>query len=201
MPHHPITSEPVTPMPFWKNVKADLVRFQENSSGARSSVRGLLSQGFQAIFVYRLFRWFYERGIPVQPVRFIVERGIEITTGISIPVQAKIGKGFRIHHFGNIIMHPETRIGEGCTVYQGVTIGDVGGYGGAPIVGNNTLIGAGAKLLGNISIGDNCIIGANAVVLQSVPSNSIAVGIPAVMRPRTISEPDLPMNQCLHGSE
>ena len=190
-----------SPMPLWTSLRSDLARFQEKSSDARSIVRGLLSQGFHAIFVYRLFRWFYERGIPTQPVRFLAERSIEITTGISIPVQARIGHGFRIHHFGNIVMHPETRIGDGCTIYQGVTLGDLGGYGGAPSVGNNTLIGAGAKVLGNISIGDDCIIGANAVVLQSVPSGSIAVGIPAVIKKRIRPESELSIRQALQGIE
>ncbi len=178
--------ESESPTPFWSTLSADLRRFQEQKSGCRGLLRGLLSQGFQAIFVYRLFRWFHERGIPAQPFRFVCERCVEIMTGISIPVQAKIGKGFRIHHFGGIMFHPDTRMGEGCTVYQGVTLGDLGGYGGAPMVGCRTLIGAGAKVLGNITIGDDCIIGANAVVLRSVPSASIAVGVPAVIKKRDL---------------
>jgi serine O-acetyltransferase len=112
--------------------------------------------------VYRIFRWFYERKIPTQPVRFVFERFIEVTTGISIPVEASIGKGLRIHHFGGIIVHSASVVGENCTIYHGVTLGDRGGWGGAPSVGNRVLIGAGAKLIGDIAIGDNCIIGANA---------------------------------------
>ena len=114
----------------------------------RTLVRGLLSQGFQALVVYRIFRWFHERGIPTQPIRFFVERLTEIVTGISIPAQAQIGKGLRIHHFGGIIIHSETVIGEGCTIYHGVTLGDRGGWGGAPRIGNHVMIGAGAKILG-----------------------------------------------------
>jgi serine O-acetyltransferase len=145
-------------------------------------VRGLLSQGFQALLAYRIFRWFHERRIPTQPVRFVVERFIEITTGISIPAQACIGKGLRIHHFGGIIVHPETVIGDRCTIYHGVTLGDLGGWGGAPHVGNQVVIGAGAKLLGRIAVGDQCRIGANAVVLTSVPAGYVAVGVPAVVK-------------------
>ncbi|MFZ3209412.1 MAG: serine O-acetyltransferase [Geobacteraceae bacterium] len=164
------------------NVRADLNRFKDessNSSMLRMLARGLVSQGFQAILVYRFFRWFHLRGIPTQPFRLIIERFIEITTGISIPVAADIGKGFRIHHFGGIIFHSKVKMGENCTVYQGVTLGDKGGWGKPPTIGNNVLIGAGAKLLGDITIGDNVTIGANAVVLASIPANSIAAGIPA----------------------
>jgi serine O-acetyltransferase len=173
------------PAPFWSTVQADIHRFSEEDNSARCLIRGLLSQGFQAVFVYRIFRWFYERRIPTQPLRFFVERFIEIITGISIPAQAKIGKGLQIHHFGGIIVHSDAVIGEYCTVYHGVTLGDRGGWGGAPRVGNRVLIGAGAKLIGEIVIGDDCIIGANAVVHTSVPAGHIAVGVPAVAKKRS----------------
>jgi serine O-acetyltransferase len=169
---------------FWAIVRADIARFSEEEPGIRSIVRGILSQGFQALFVYRVFRWCYEHRIPTQPFRFLVERFTEITTGISLPAQARIGKGLRIHHFGDIIVHSEARIGEYCTLYHGVTLGDLGGWGGAPRVGNHVVIGAGAKLLGNIEIGDDCHIGANAVVRTSVPTGCLAVGVPAVIKPR-----------------
>lgn len=177
------------------NLIADLKRFSDGRDSApmpRLLLRGLVSQGFQAILVYRFFRWFHLRGIPTQPLRLIVERFIEITTGISIPAAAEIGKGFRIHHFGCIIFHSNVKIGENCTVYQGVTLGDKGGWGNPPTIGNHVLIGAGAKVLGGISVGDNVVIGANAVVLTSIPSNSIVAGVPAkvvgVKVPATVSE-------------
>jgi serine O-acetyltransferase len=164
-------------------IRADIARFQDDNGGFRHLIRGLASQGFFAILVYRFFRWFRERGIPTQPFRFLAERLVEITTGISIPVEAQIGKGLRIHHFGGIILHPEVVIGDYCTLYHDVTLGDRGGWGSAPRIGNNVLIGAGAKVLGDIEIGDGSMIGANAVVLTSVPPNSIAVGVPAVCKP------------------
>lgn len=167
---------------MFDNIKADLNRFKDvssNTSLLRVLARGLISQGFQAILVYRFFRWFHLHEIPTQPFRLIVERFIEITTGISIPAATDIGKGFRIHHFGGVIFHSNVKMGENCTVYQGVTLGDKGGWGNPPTIGNNVLIGAGAKVLGDIIIGDNVAIGANAVVLSSIPPNSIAAGIPA----------------------
>jgi serine O-acetyltransferase len=166
-------------------LRADVARFREEADDLRTVVRGILSQGFQALVVYRIFRWCYERGIPTQPIRFFVERLTEIVTGISIPAQAQIGKGLRIHHFGNIIIHSETIIGEACTIYQGVTLGDLGGWGGAPRIGDHVIIGAGAKILGEVTIGDYCRIGANAVVRTSIPGGCVAVGIPAVVKKRS----------------
>lgn len=166
---------------MFDTIKADLARFSEDTDSGRFRllVRGLLSQGFQAILGYRFFRWFHVRGLPTQPVRFIIERLIEIMTGISIPAEADIGKGLRIHHFGGIIFHSHVTIGEHCTIYQGVTLGDKGGYGEPPRVGHNVLIGAGAKVIGNIKIGDNVVIGANSLVTRDVPEGTIALGVPA----------------------
>ena len=163
------------------NVRADLARFGE---GWRPRVRGLLSQGFQAIVVYRFFHACRKAGIPTQPFRFIVERFIEITTGIQIPASCQIGPGLRIHHFGGIIFHPSVKLGEGCTLYQGVTIGDRGGSGDAAEVGDRVTFGAGAVITGEIVIGDDCFVGANAVVRESVPAGHIAVGNPAVVKQR-----------------
>jgi serine O-acetyltransferase len=174
--------QPYRPAPFWSTIRADIGRFREEDDSVRTLIRGLLSQGFQALLVYRIFRWFYERRIPTQPLRFFVERFVEIITGISIPAQARIAKGLRIHHFGGIIVHSEAVIGENCTLYHGVTLGDLGGRGGVPRLGNRVLIGAGAKLIGEIVIEDDCVIGANAVVLVSVPAGCIAVGVPAVAK-------------------
>jgi serine O-acetyltransferase len=181
-PSHNTSTQRSCPLPFWSTLRADIARFREEDQSIRTLVRGLLSQGFHALVVYRFFRWCFERKVPTQPVRFFVERLTEIMTGISIPAEAKIGKGLRIHHFGGIIFHSAAVVGENCTIYHGVTLGDRGGWGGAPRVGNNVTIGAGAKLLGEIEIGDNCLIGANAVVRTSVPAGCVAVGVPAVVK-------------------
>jgi serine O-acetyltransferase len=179
--HQKLDSKP-KPAPLWITVRADVARLREEDPGVRALVRGIVSQGFQALMVYRVFRWFHERGIPTQPIRFFIERFTEITTGISIPVQARIGRGLRLHHFGGIIVHSEAVIGEGCTLYHGVTLGDLGGWGGAPRIGNHVVIGAGAKILGQIEVDDHCRIGANAVVRTSVPAGCLAVGVPAVIK-------------------
>jgi serine O-acetyltransferase len=172
----------MSPLPFFRTVRADVARLREEDASLRTLLRGIVSQGFLALIVYRIFRWFHEHSIPTQPIRFFVERLTEIGTGISIPAQAQIGKGLRIHHFGGIIMHSETIIGEGCTIYHGVTLGDRGGWGGAPRIGNHVMIGAGAKILGGVTVGDDCRIGANAVVTTSVPPRCLAVGVPAMIK-------------------
>lgn len=159
---------------MFPNLNADIARFGDGKISLRTIIRGLLSQGFQAILVYRFFNWLLIKNIPAQPFRFFAERFIEITTGISIPAECTIGKGFRIHHFGGIIMHPSVNIGDNCTLYHEVTIGDRGEYGGAATIGNNVMIGAGAKIIGEIVIGDNCKIGANTVVNVNMSANSIA---------------------------
>ena len=159
---------------MFPNIKEDIARLGNGEITSRAFFRYLFSQGFHAILVYRLFNWLYMKNVPGQPFRFFCERFIEITTGISIPAECKIGKGLRIHHFGGIIFHPSVEIGENCTIYHDVTIGDRGGYGGAATIGNNVMIGAGAKIIGEITIGNNCKIGANTVVDQDMPQNSIA---------------------------
>ncbi len=169
---------------MFENIKADIGRLHPSGKASmRSFIAGLLSQGFQAILVYRFFHWLYRNRIPGQPFRFFLERFIEITTGISIPAECQIGKGLRIHHFGGIIFHPTARVGDNCTIYQGVTIGDRGGSGAAAKIGNNVLIGAGAKVIGEICIGDNCVIGANAVVAKEMPPGTVALGAPCRFSP------------------
>jgi len=184
----------------------DIRRFaEETPSGsvpemARSVLRGLLSPGFRALTVQRFFHWTRGKGVHTQPVRFLVERVVEISTGISIPASVDIGPGLRIHHFGGIMIHPEVKIGSRCTLYHGVTIGDDGLSSAAPCIGDDVLIGAGAKLLGGITLGNRCRVGANAVVLHSFPDDSILVGVPAHDVRRSVSpdharQPDLGAGQ------
>jgi serine O-acetyltransferase len=110
---------------------------------------------------------------------------IQIITGIELPCEADVGRNFVIDHFGGVIVSGYAKFGDDCRIRNGVVVGlrrveeKL-----APVIGNNVDIGAGAKLLGPITIGDNVIIGANAVVLSDVPSDSIAVGVPAVIKPR-----------------
>jgi serine O-acetyltransferase len=147
--------------------------------------------GFRAMMVYRFGRWRYRMRprllrLPfslLYKVLFFRMKG----KGIEIPCEVEIGDGFRIDHQGGIVISGYARIGRNCVVRNGVTIGlarvdDPA----APVIGDNVDIGAGAKLLGRITIGDNVSIGANAVVIADIPSGSVAVGIPAriIAKPR-----------------
>lgn len=100
-----------------------------------------------------------------------------VVTQCEIHVGTRIGGGLRLTHANGIVIHPSAVIGTNCLIFQQVTIGSNGK--GVPTIGNGVDIGAGAKLLGPITVGDNAIIGANAVVLQDVPPGATAVGIPA----------------------
>lgn len=101
--------------------------------------------------------------------------------GIQIPPKTRIGKGFYIDHYGTIVVHSSVVIGKNVTMLQGVTIGVVkrGNRKGAPLIGNEVFIGAGAKIIGKIVVGNNVVIGANAVVTSDVPDNACVAGVPA----------------------
>jgi serine O-acetyltransferase len=110
---------------------------------------------------------------------------VQIITGIELPCEVQIGRNFVIDHFGGIVISGYAKFGDNCRIRNGVVVGlrrvdqPV-----APIIGNDVDIGAGAKILGSITIGNNVAIGANAVVLCNVPDNSVASGVPAVVRPK-----------------
>ena len=128
---------------------------------------------------HRKAHWFYKHNM-LFLARWISQRNRK-KTGIEIHPGAKIGKGLLIDHGMGVVIGETTEIGDNCTIYQGVTLGGTGKDKGKrhPTLGNNVLVGAGAKVLGPIKIGDNVKIAANAVVLQEVPPNSTAVGVPA----------------------
>lgn len=152
--------------------------------------RQLSRQGLWAMAVYRFGRWRYTirwrwLRMPFSFLYKILKTLSEILTGIELPCEATLGRRFRIDHFGGIVISGDAVFGDDCVIRNGVTVGlKRTGHRGAPILGNRVDIGAGAKILGAIRIGDDVQIGANAVVLTDVPSNSIAVGVPARVIPR-----------------
>lgn len=145
------------------------------------------TQGFWAVFQYRVANSVYKMKIPIvkqilQLFCMLWQKGIEITTGISIPASVQIGHSFYIGHFGGIILNGNTRIGTNCNIAQGVTIGVSGlkEKRGVPIIGNDVYIGANSVLAGKIHIGDKVLIGACSLVNTNVESNSIMMGVPAI---------------------
>jgi serine O-acetyltransferase len=147
-------------------------------------------QGVWVMVVYRFGVWRYSIGnrfirLPFSIVYKFLKLLSEILTGIDLPCEAKIGHRFRIDHFGGIVISGDATFGDDCVIRNGVTVGlRHTGHRGAPVIGNRVDIGAGAKVLGAIQVGDDVAIGANAVVITDVPANSIAVGVPAKIRPR-----------------
>lgn len=128
-------------------------------------------------FFYQIMRKSYEWKIPFLPVFFM--RIIRILFACDIHFKCKLGDGTILKHNGlGVVIHPKAVIGKNVLIYQNVSIAGRNNR-GTPIIGNNVIIGAGACILGGISIGDNCRIGANAVVLSDIPENSTAVGVPA----------------------
>ncbi|MCQ2485126.1 MAG: serine O-acetyltransferase [Clostridia bacterium] len=139
----------------------------------------LLYPGYKAIRSHRKAHWFYTHQ------KYFIARMISQhsarKTGIEIHPGAQIGRRFFIDHGTGIVIGETTVIGDDVTIYQGVTLGGTGKDVGKrhPTIGNNVLIGAGSKILGPVTVGDNTNIAAGAVVLDKIPSNSTAVGVPA----------------------
>ncbi|HEY4339879.1 MAG TPA: hypothetical protein VGM97_08030 [Steroidobacteraceae bacterium] len=152
------------------------------------------AQGFWALVVYRFGRWRYgiRPALVRKPFSFlykILYKWVQIVTGIELPCEVEVGRNFIIDHFGGIIISGYARFGDNCRIRNGVVVGlrNVDEP-TAPKIGNNVDIGAGAKVLGAITIGNDVVVGANAVVICDVPDNSIAVGIPAVIKRKRMRE-------------
>jgi serine O-acetyltransferase len=151
----------------------------------RTYERDPARQGLWVMAVYRFGRWRYGikpawLRLPFSFIYKLLKLLSQILTGIDLPCEVTVGKRLLIEHFGGIIISGDTVLGDDVVVRNGVTIGlKRTGERGAPVIGNRVDIGAGAKILGAITIGDDVVIGANAVVITDVPPNSLAVGVPA----------------------
>jgi len=164
---------------MFETVRADYAAIFERDPAARNLFEILLAYpGFHAIESHRLAHRLWTWRVPVIPR--VLSHFARFLTGIEIHPGATIGKAFFIDHGMGVVIGETTQIGDGVTLYQGVTLGGTGKERGKrhPTIGNNVLISVGAKVLGAIQIGDNVKIGAGSVVLRSVPPNSTVVGVP-----------------------
>ena len=157
----------------------DIQAYRRNDPAARSSLEVLLLyNGLHATIFYRLAHWFYNHHC-----LFLARWISQVTktfTGVEIHPAAKIGRRLVIDHGTGIVIGATAEIGDDCLLYQGVTLGGTGKDTGKrhPTLGNNIMVGAGAKVLGPFKVGDNARIAANSVVLREVPPNATVVGVP-----------------------
>ena len=160
---------------FYQEIK----EAQKRDPAAKSFLEVLLLyQGLHALVAYRTAHFFYR--IKLFFLARFISQLARWATGIEIHPGAKIGKGLFIDHGMGVVVGETAIIGDNVLLYQGVTLGGTGMEHGKrhPTIGNNVVIGGGAKVLGNITVGDNSYIGANAVVIKDVPANSTVVGVP-----------------------
>ena len=165
---------------MFDRIRADIKAIREHDPAARSSAEVFfLYSGFHAILYHRLSNFLFRHK------RFFLARWVSQharrRTGIEIHPAAKIGRGVFIDHGMGVVIGETAEGGDNCVIYQGVTLGGTGKDRGKrhPTLGNNVMVGAGAKILGPFRVGDNAKIAANAVVLEEIPPDSTAVGVPA----------------------
>jgi len=166
-------------MSVWADIKRDYRMVFEKDPAARSALEVLLSYpGFNAVVGYRLLHKLHQWKVPFFP-RFLSEV-VKFLTGVEIHPAASIGAGLFIDHGTGVVIGETSELGEDCLLYQGVTLGGTGKEKGKrhPTLGRGVVVGAGAKILGNIRVGDYAKIGANSVVLKPVPDYAVVVGVP-----------------------
>ncbi len=161
-----------------KFIKEEMEVIKSRDAALHSNMEVFLYPSFKVMMHYRLAHKLYQNGHYFW-ARYISQRGVR-KSGIEIHPGAQIGKGLFIDHGSGVIIGETAIIGDNCTLYQGVTLGGTGKDSGKrhPTLGNNVMVGSGAKILGPFTIGDNSKIGAGSVVLKEVPPNSTVVGVP-----------------------
>ena len=165
---------------MFKELRETVAAYRARDPAARSFLEvALLYPGVRAVRSHRFAHWFYTHG-HLFIARWISQRARK-RTGIEIHPGAVIGKRLVIDHGMGVVIGETAEIGDDCLIYQGVTLGGTGKDQGKrhPTLGNNVLVGSGAKILGPFTVGDNARIAAGAVVLREVPPNCTAVGVPA----------------------
>lgn len=165
-------------MIFWDDIKAAYRNDPALRSNRFSSLEIILYPGLYAIIFHRLAHWLWQHKVPFIPR--LISQFARFLTGIEIHPGAEIGREFFIDHGMGVVIGETTVIGENVLIYHGVTLGGTSLATGKrhPTIGNNVIIGAGAKLFGPLLVGDNSQIGGGAVIVRDVPPNSVVVGNP-----------------------
>lgn len=164
---------------LWQSLTVDFQIIFERDPAARNWLEVILCYpGFHALILHRIAHWLNHRKVPLLP-RLISHLG-RFLTGIEIHPGANIGKGVFIDHGMGVVIGETAIVGDYTLIYQGVTLGGTGKESGKrhPTLGKHVVVGAGAKVLGNIQIGDRVRVGAGSIVLRDVPSTCTVVGVP-----------------------
>jgi serine O-acetyltransferase len=186
---------------FVNRLNQDIATVVERDPAARSRLEVVFCySGLHAIWAYRVSHWLWRQKARV--LARVWSQAARFFTGIEIHPGAEIGQRLFIDHGMGVVIGETSVVGDDVTLYQCVTLGGTGKESGKrhPTIGNSVVIGAGAKVLGNIVVGENCRIGAGSVVLRSVPDHSTVVGVPAqivyrngirvvITNPKEISDP------------
>ncbi len=175
-----------------QTIKSDIQAARERDPAARNLLEILLAySGLHAILLHRVAHFLWGVGLPVLPR--LISHFSRFITGIEIHPAAVIGEGFFIDHGMGVVIGETTEIGDHVTLYQGVTLGGTGKEPGKrhPTLGDHVVVGAGAKVLGSITVGHHVRIGANSVVLKPIPDHTTVVGIPGRVIRRELEEEDL----------
>ncbi len=163
-----------------RDMQYDVAAIRDRDPAATSDLEVmLLYSGFHAVTLHRAAHALYKKGHKLSARA--ISQGAKFLTGIEIHPGAKIGKGLVIDHGSGVVIGETAEIGDNCTLYQGVTLGGTGKHTGKrhPTLGDNVMVGSGAKVLGPFTVGSGAKIASNAVVLEAVPENGTAVGVPA----------------------
>ena len=174
---------------FFKQLYEDAKNIKEKDPACRNILEAIiLYPGFHAIIFYRIAHFLYTKKIYF--IARLISQLARHLTGIEIHPGAKIGKRLLIDHGMGVVIGETATIGNDCTIYHNSTLGGTGKdkYKRHPDIGNNVMVGSGAKVLGPIKIGNNVKIGANAVVLHDIPSNVTVVGVPERIVNKVISQ-------------
>ena len=180
-------------------MKSDIEAVFENDPAARSMFEVVFTySGLHAVWSHRIAHWFFKRKLFT--IARIISQVNRFFTGIEIHPGAKLGQRLFIDHGMGVVIGETCEIGDDVVLYQGVTLGGTGKEKGKrhPTIGNNVVVGSGAKVLGSFAVGDYAVIGANAVVLREVPANCTVVGIPGKVvnrngvRVKSLDHGDLP---------
>ena len=182
---------------MFRSLRSDLAIIRERDPAARNLWEIIFCYpGLQALTIHRFSHKLWKYNVPFLPR--VISHITRFITGIEIHPGAKIGKGVFIDHGMGVVIGETSIIGNRCLLYQGVTLGGTGKEGGKrhPTLENNVVVGAGAKVLGDIQIGTNTRIGAGSVVVKNVESNSTVVGIPG----RVVHQSGTKINPLAHSA-